>query len=210
MLSYANLLRAQAFNRIPGVLRLSLCPIQMMNLTEEILTARTKTFVWLGANMCEGAPPRHARQDHLFIRGPPKTGKSSLFRMLSTCVRFWTPPGENFFDNYDDDYYDAALFDEVRPGFDGISQSTLHKFMDGDEVSLRVKCRSPIQKRKNLPCVFISNFSLHELFSTNLVDRVAFETRVTTVEFNAAVDSVFFDSKNPWCQMTQSSSSNAN
>lgn len=190
------------FSAIPAMTSPTALPI-----TPDVLGAREVCFEWLKANLSRDAPARHFRQKHLFILGPSETGKSSLFQLLDGVVRFYRFAKENYFCKFGEGLYDCALFDELQPGFGGIDMSTLHEFMDGGSVELRVKTQRSVTKRKNMPCIFASNYTLEELFPTNVTQRVAFRTRVTIAHFFNDQRQVFFDPDHPWLELQGSSSS---
>lgn len=71
------------------------------------------------------------------------------------------PLHEDFYDFYDDDDYDLAVMDEFR-GHKTIQWMNL--WCQGGTNNLRKK-GSQILKKKQIPTIIISNFSLEECYS---------------------------------------------
>lgn len=131
---------------------------------------------WFNNNMKMQRRPIKTPQ--LWLWGPPNIGKTTLLAFISRHARvYYAPSGEDFFDDYDDDSYDLALFDE----FDGknMNLANLRKFLDGQQMTLRKK-GSQIAKRKNIPTVFLSNYAIDQVFKS-LADKLSFQVRFLEV-----------------------------
>jgi len=129
---------------------------------------------WLHENVNKSRLPK---QKHLYIYGPPDTGKSSLLNFLSQRLRLYDLPHEAFFDFYDDDSYDLIAGDEFHSNF--MPRTILCPLIDGYETNLRVK-GAQIMKKKNIPAIFCSNYPLTELYKG--VDLTAMLSRFEVLD----------------------------
>lgn len=112
---------------------------------------------WVNANVLKERP---FAQKQLYVFGPTRHGKTSLVQQLKTCLRIYTVPDENFYDDYGDEKYDLIVFDEFT------TQKTIqwmNRFLDGQDAPLRQKGHQTM-KRKNLPVLILSNTSLEGLY----------------------------------------------
>lgn len=112
---------------------------------------------WLNKNLLR---PRVFGQRQLYIHGPTMHGKTSLVMLLITCMRCYFLPDEDFYDDFDETKYDLIIYDESK------TQKTItwwNKFLDGQPCPLRQKGRQTM-KKKNLPVIVLSNYSLKEAY----------------------------------------------
>lgn len=129
---------------------------------------------WLDDNIDKR---RFPKQLHLYIHGPPNTGKSSFVEFLRQRLRVYDLPKESFFDMWDNNAYDVICADEFVQNTH--SRDSLTLFLDGYNVTLRKK-GAQIRKTFNCPAIFLSNFSLPELYKG--VDLLAMQSRFIEVE----------------------------
>jgi len=114
---------------------------------------------WLNANISKERP-FSAKQ--LWIHGPTCHGKTTLKNTLSQCLRTYSVPNEDFYDDYKDTLYDLIIFDEY--GHSNCKQiQWLNAFVDGSTTPLRQKGKQTV-KRKNLPIIVLSNMSIREVY----------------------------------------------
>lgn len=110
--------------------------------------------LWLNKNMFK---EREFKQKQLYIYGPKNKGKTTLITALENYATvYWMPASEDFYDQYDDRFYDLIVLDEFR------AQKTvqqLNLWLQGSTMSVRKKGKQG-QKKKNLPMVILSNYSL--------------------------------------------------
>lgn len=152
-------------------------------------SSRTQTILdWINLNLFK---PRHFRQDHLLICGPPLIGKSSLINVLSERARIYSLPHENFFGYYNDDDYDLIVYDEVAPGLSGRDPNTLQAFLDGKPMIFRTKGGQGF-KRSNLPAILLTNYSMEALFPKDEVIRDTFSKRFVIVDYRFTQETI------PW------------
>jgi len=123
---------------------------------------------WLNKNLLKD---RMFSQKQLWIHGPTCHGKTTLKNTLKTCLRIYSVPNEDFYDDYKDTLYDLVIFDEYQP-----SQTKtigwMNAFCDGSETPLRQKGKQTV-KRKNLPLIVLSNFSPEMCYPKASVDHPA-------------------------------------
>ncbi|AUM61809.1 Rep [uncultured virus] len=140
---------------------------------------------WINENLFK---PREFKQKQLYIYGPKNLGKSTLIMQLeSYAMIYWMPASEDFYDLYDDNLYDLIVLDEFR------AQKTIQQlnlWLQGSTMPLRKKGSQGL-KKKNLPMIILSNYSLEECYSktsekereTGNTDRLdTLRTRLNIVE----------------------------
>lgn len=136
---------------------------------------------WLNTNLFQS---RSFKSKQLLISGPANSLKTSLMEKLSTYVRIYHPPIiEAFFDSYSDDDYDLVFFDEFR------GQQTcqwMNLFLQGSQMSIRKK-GTQAMKRKNLPCVICSNFSVENIYK-DPINQATFAARVLEINLKKPID----------------------
>jgi len=137
--------------------------------TEELVILK-----WLRENI---ETPRLPKQKHLYIHGPPDTGKSALVEFLRQRLRIYSVPNEPYFDFYSDVDFELGVADEFVQTT--IPRNILTQLLDGYSTTLRVKL-AQVQKEKAMPFIFLSNFSLEELYKG--VDLAAMLSRFTVVQ----------------------------
>lgn len=118
---------------------------------------------WLAGNLFKERP---FKEKQLWIYGPPNTLKTSLLiALMKFCRAYMVPMEEEFYDSYEDDAYDVIVFDEYK------SHKTiqfLNRFIQGGlPMSLRVK-GGQINKRKNLPVIFCSNYAIADCYKSEI------------------------------------------
>lgn len=137
---------------------------------------------WLNENLMVVRPFATCQ---LYIYGPSQIGKTSLVQKLAECLRIFYVPDEDFYDDFSDEMYDLIVYDEFR------SQKTiqfLNKFLDGSVCPLRQKGRQTVKKR-NIPAIFLSNFSLNECYTKVDADRLyTLQRRLVTVYCNEPIN----------------------
>jgi len=116
---------------------------------------------WLNENI-HLPHPRCLKAPQLYLYSPPNCGKTTLVSWLSRfCRIYYMPLLEDFYDFYDDDSYDLVIIDEFR----GQKQiQFLNQWLDGQPATVRVKGGQRL-KRRNLPCIILSNWSLSSVYS---------------------------------------------
>ena len=138
---------------------------------------------WLNANLFK---ERTLGQKQLYLYGPSGKGKSSLVeRLMKFCRIYPLGYSEDFFDDYDDSKYDLIVADEFKAQR---SIQFMNMFMDTPSVGfpLKRKGTSPYIKRKRLPMIILSNFTVSDVYrknkATNFEQWVAFDRRVEQIE----------------------------
>jgi len=132
---------------------------------------------WLTLNVLpEVITQRKPRQKQLYLHGPPGIGKSRMISQLTQFLRIYSMPrDEEFYDAYDDDSYDLAVLDEFKHSK---TIQWLNGWLDGNPMPIRKKGSQGI-KKKNLPTIIISNFSLQQNYrgaiekNSNAIDSLA-------------------------------------
>jgi len=114
---------------------------------------------WLNQNIKK---PRVLRQVHLFIHGPTQTGKSTLLAELYKRLNVYLFPREELFHHMGIKDADLVVFDEFRSK--PWTLAALNDFLGGAPCGLKMKGIPQYQYTKNLPCIFLSNNSIEELF----------------------------------------------
>jgi len=114
---------------------------------------------WLNRNLLKERP---FSKKQLWIHGPTCHGKTTLKNKLSECLRIYSVPNEDFYDDYKDTLYDLIVFDEYGHANCKTIQ-WLNAFVDGSTTPLRQKGKQTV-KRKNLPVIILSNMSMREVY----------------------------------------------
>lgn len=122
--------------------------------------------------------PRKLRQPQLWLHGPPGCGKTTLVMELEKYLRvYWVPMDCNgFFDGFSDDY-DLIVFDEMKSQF---KLTLLNQLICGGPMRLNQKGTS-VQKTKNPPVMFLSNYGPAAAYKTLSPQFDAFMDRIIPV-----------------------------
>jgi len=138
---------------------------------------------WISKNIRQ---PRAFKAQQLFIHGPRNLGKTSLIEWLEKSLSVYhVPMGEEFYDLYSDDY-DLVVMDEFK------GQKTIqwmNMFLQGSPMNIRKK-GAQVMKKKNLPVIILSNYSLGECYPKARDDgRLnTLECRLEIVEIDSFID----------------------
>lgn len=117
---------------------------------------------WLTRNILT---TRNFRQEQLFLSGPPAIGKTTLILQLARFLRIYNiPTDEDFYDDWEDGSYDLAVMDEFKANK---TVQWLNRWLDGSMMPLKKK-GSQYLKRKNIPTIILSNYTLEECYSNAL------------------------------------------
>lgn len=121
---------------------------------------------WLECNL----PPaiRPMKQKQLWIWGPTSMGKTTLRETLSLYFKPYNVCIEEgkWWSGFEEDAQ-IAFFEEFN-GYKSITQ--LKCFLDGSTMSIPIKGEQiPLIKKKNLPCIIMSNEHPDDVFSQNLI-----------------------------------------
>lgn len=122
----------------------------------------------------------------LFITGKPNLGKTSLIEWLKKFLSVYPIPIlEDFYDQYSDDY-DLVVLDEFK------GQKTiqwLNEFLQGSTMNIRKKGSQSL-KKKNLPVIILSNYTLEECYpKANADGRLdSLRARLEIVEVDSFID----------------------
>lgn len=112
---------------------------------------------WLADNIRRS---RQLKAPQLFIHGPPNHGKTTLIEFLKKSLSVYhIPTTEDFYDAFDNDY-DLCVIDEFK-GQKSIQW--LNQFLDGQVMTIRKK-GSQYLKKKNIPCIILSNYELKDCY----------------------------------------------
>ncbi len=144
---------------------------------------------WLNKNIKQ---KRKFKQEQLYIWGETNIGKTSLIEQLSEYLNIYYLPAEDFYDTYLDDSYDLVVMDE----FKGQKRvSFLNQFLQGSTMPLPKK-GSQYVKCQNLPCIFLSNYSLRNAYKNiDYTSTCAFESRFEEIYVEDFIKVMFFESK---------------
>jgi len=127
--------------------------------------ANVRIAQWLNTNI---GKPRAFKQQQLYVYGGTGIGKTSLINRLKEVLNVYSAPYDaHWMDGYDDSY-DLVVFDEFRAQY---TIQFLNQFLEGECPCPR-RGVAPYQKRKNVPCLFLSNYSPVEAYSKVGADRL--------------------------------------
>lgn len=135
---------------------------------------------WLSDNLCSD---RQFKQKQLFLYGPPGIGKSSVaIRLSEFFMTYYPPMDEDFYDGYEDQTCELMIMDEFK------SQKRitfLNQLLQGGPMTLRKK-GSQVLKKKNIPIMIFSNFSVEKCYShAPQVAIDALKERLEVIEWDA-------------------------
>lgn len=122
---------------------------------------------WFNTNV-KSALPRPIRCPQLWLHGAPGTGKTSLISRLSRMLSIYHVSDENFYNDYQDDMFDLAVFDEYNNGRKTIGW--LNRWLDGSILPLAQK-GGGTTKRQNIPTVILSNFHPRDVYAKVNAER---------------------------------------
>ncbi len=144
---------------------------------------------WLNKNIKQ---KRKFKQEQLYIWGETNIGKTSLIEQLSEYLDIYYLPAEDFYDTYLDDSYDLVVMDE----FKGQKRvSFLNQFLQGSTMPLPKK-GSQYVKCQNLPCIFLSNYSMRNAYKNiDYTSTCAFESRFEEIFVDEFIQIKIFDNE---------------
>lgn len=141
-------------------------PDSVQNLHSQNISPNYEAIIveWLNKNIGQ---VRKFRQKQLYLYGPPRCGKTSLIEKLRDFCRIYIAPYDGeWWDTYDDNSYDLIVFDDYKHQY---KIQLLNQILDGSQKPLSRRGRAPILKKRNLPCIFLSNWPLENNY--NLCDE---------------------------------------
>lgn len=184
--SLMNLVKINSFKSyVSSVYSTKSKPVLTTPITYDGEDEATKCITeWLNGNLFGERP---FKQEQLWICGPPNCLKTSLLMKLEEYFRLYpVPQGEDFLDTYDDSCYDIIVFDEFK------AEKTitfLNRFITG---GLPMCCRTKggqVWKKKNLPVIFCSNYTMAECYhKANSVSLAALRARIKEVVVYTPID----------------------
>lgn len=135
---------------------------------------------WINTNFGDPMPVKPFKSQQLYIYGPHNCGKSMLVRWLCKFFRCWiAPTAESWHNVYDDKSYDFCVFDEFEGIFD---INSMNSFLDGSMMQLKKK-QSHYMKKKNLPCIILSNSKPCEVYAKSRIPVLnAFQCRLLFID----------------------------
>lgn len=138
----------------------------------------TEILRWFNQNVEYNKWEREFKSPQLWLHGPPNVGKTHLILSLTTRLRVYWLPDEDFYDEYEDGQFDIAIIDE----FKGSKRvQWLNKWLEGSYMPLRKK-GSQYLKTFNLPTVILSNYTPSRVFhKVDTIEIQALETRLVVV-----------------------------
>lgn len=93
-------------------------------------------------------------------------------------------PTEDFYDSFDEEAHELVVFDEFKGQK---SLVFLNRWLQGDPFTIRVK-GAQILKSKNLPFIFLSNFSPYDCYKVHDASYDAFLTRLNVVHLDSPIE----------------------
>lgn len=147
-----------------------------------LTSSNTQLASWLNSMIFNRSIPHRPTQ--MWVKGPPRCGKSSLINQLEdefgVSVYRW-PTDEQWFDGYVDGAFDLIVLDEYKAQ-KKITQ--LNPILSGDRIPLSRRGLPPYVKHDILPVLILSNFSPREAYHKAASASLdALESRIQVVEF---------------------------
>jgi len=149
-------------------------------------SAGIQLTTWMNLNLVLGKTTgRSPRQKQLWLCGPPGIGKTRIRAHLATYLRIYIVPNdEDFYDDWEDNLYDLAVFDEFK------GQKTIqwmNSWLDGQPKPLRKK-GSQYTKHQNVATVILSNFTpqqcYHKAFNQHASQLAPLLDRLEVVQWD--------------------------
>lgn len=151
---------------------------------------------WIAENFGSGIPmpvKRH-KSSQLWIYAETNMGKTWIATQLSRFFRPYLVSYENggWDEFWNDAWYDFAIFEE----FCGQKKITwMNQFLEGTQFKLYNRHKGPVLKKKNLPCIILSNKMpqdvYHEVAQNDPVTFRAFLGRLKVIELKERVEIKF-------------------
>lgn len=114
---------------------------------------------WINDNVQKD---RAFKAPQLYVFGDRNLGKTALINTLSDVINvYYAPCDGEWMDDYTDDY-DLIVFDEFRAQY---TIQWLNRFLEGSCFPLKRRAKSPYLKKKNVPVIILSNYSLQEAYA---------------------------------------------
>jgi hypothetical protein len=144
------------------------------------------TFIcdWVNRNVCQ-TEPRAFKQKQLYITGPPNHNKTSFCMFLDKRLRIYWCSHDDYFDGYDDDKFDLIVMDEFI--LKDRQQNRVNSFIDGSPANLVVRYGN-ILKKKNLPVILLSNYTVDLQYGRKETQKAQMEARVHEVILLEPID----------------------
>ncbi len=115
---------------------------------------------WLNLNLGKS---RTFKQPQLYIYGPVGCGKTHLLNQLEALISMYQiPTSEDWDDGYEDGVFSLAYLDEFKRTK---TRSYILQWLQGSTMTIKKKGLPPYVKKQNIPTIFLSNFSLLDLYS---------------------------------------------
>lgn len=125
---------------------------------------------WLNANLF-ALGIKKFKSPQLYIYGDPNMGKTTLINnLMDLGVRVYYLPSESYYCSYDDDAYDLIVLDEFKAQK---KIQELNRWLDGSQFPVARKGTFPFIKKKNLPFIILSNYSVAECYKNTDPHRLA-------------------------------------
>lgn len=150
-------------------------------------SAGIRLTTWMNANLTVGKTTgRSPRQKQLWLCGAPGIGKTRIRGLLATYLRIYTVPNdEDFYDDWEDDLYDLAVFDEFK-GQKPIQW--MNSWLDGQPKPIRKKCAQAV-KNFNVATIILSNFTpqqcYHKAFERHASQLAPLLDRLEIIDFGS-------------------------
>lgn len=130
-----------------------------MELISKTSTSTAQVMTWLNTNLYQDRP--YGAKD-LYLFGPTMLGKTTMINYLEKfCRTYHIPLYEDWYDLYTDEDYDLVVCDEFK-GHKSVQ--FLNAFCQAATFPLKRRNTCPYQKKKHLPVLIVSNYSLEQCY----------------------------------------------